>query len=115
MMNASRTARASATAAATVAAVITTLAVTATPAQAHPTEPFGTVLAGSGLNERQYPSTDSHIVGSLPHGAEVGLKCKVRAQDIDGNTIWYLLRRNHNWVSARFVQNHGFVPFCKNV
>ena len=115
MMNASRTARASATGAATVAAVLTTLAVGAVPAQAHPTEPYGTVVAGSGLNERQYPSTDSHIVGSLPHGAQVGLKCKVRAQNIDGNTLWYLLRRNHNWVTARFVANHGTVPYCKNV
>jgi hypothetical protein len=114
-MKTTRTTRASVTAASVVAAVLSTLAITAAPAQAHPTKPFGTVIARSGLNERQYPSTDSHIVGSLPHGAEVGLKCKVRAQNIDGNTIWYLLRRNHHWVTARFVQNHGFVPFCKDV
>lgn len=114
-MNATRTTRASATAAATVAAVLTTLAVTAAPAQAHPTEPYGTVVSRSGLNERQYPSTDSHVVGSLGHGARVGLKCKVRAQDINGNTIWYLLRRNHAWVTARYVANHGYVPYCKNV
>jgi hypothetical protein len=114
-MNATRTTRASATAAATVAAVLTTLAVTAAPAQAHPHEPYGTVVSHTGLNERQYPSTDSHIVGSLGHGAQVGLKCKVRAQYINGNTIWYLLRHKQAWVTARYVANHGYVPYCKNV
>ncbi|WP_328334336.1 MULTISPECIES: SH3 domain-containing protein [unclassified Streptomyces] len=88
----------------------------AAPAQASPHNgPYGTVTARSGLIERQYPSTDSSIRGSLHFRETVGLKCKVRAQNIEGNTIWYLLRDRQVWVSARYMDNHGFVKFCKDV
>ncbi|MER5968308.1 SH3 domain-containing protein [Streptomyces sp. NPDC002055] len=85
------------------------------PAQAAPAQPYGTVIAQSGVNERQYPSTDSSMAGFLRYRAQVGLKCKVRAQNIDGNDIWYLLRDRQTWVSAKYVDNTGFVKYCKDV
>ncbi|KOG89098.1 hypothetical protein ADK38_16140, partial [Streptomyces varsoviensis] len=84
-------------------------------AQAAPARPYGTVTSSSGLFERQYPSTDSAVRGSLKHGAQVGLRCKVRAQNIGGNTIWYLLRDRATWVTAKYVDNTGDVKYCKDV
>ncbi|MGH3313528.1 MAG: SH3 domain-containing protein [Streptomyces sp.] len=80
-----------------------------------PHRPFGTVTAKSGLNVRQYPSTDSSVLFVLPFRAQRGLDCKVRAQNIEGNTLWYKLRNKEAWVTARFMDNTGFVPFCKDV
>ncbi|MCX4722356.1 SH3 domain-containing protein [Streptomyces sp. NPDC090052] len=87
----------------------------AAPAQADPHGPYGTVTARTGLIERQYPSTDSSVRGSLHFRQTVALKCKVRAQNIEGNTVWYLLRDRQVWVSARYMDNHGFVKYCKDV
>ncbi|MGP3976474.1 SH3 domain-containing protein [Streptomyces sp. 8N114] len=80
-----------------------------------PAQPFGTVVSDNGVNLRKYPSTDSSIVGTLSHGAEVGLRSKVHAQNIDGNSIWYLLREKGAWVAARHVDNTGQVPLSKDV
>ncbi|MFI9724029.1 SH3 domain-containing protein [Streptomyces sp. NPDC052396] len=82
---------------------------------ATPQQPYGTVVSPTGVNERQFPSTDSAVVGHLPHNAEVALRCKVRAQNVDGNDIWYLLRERQVWVAARFVRNTGEVPYCGDV
>ncbi|MBY8880270.1 SH3 domain-containing protein [Streptomyces sp. PLK6-54] len=84
---------------------------------AQPALPYGTVVSPAGLNVRQFPSTDSSVVGFLANHAQVGLTCKVRAQDIDGNTIWYLMRgtSHERWLSARYVANTGTVPFCNTV
>ncbi|KAF4410501.1 MULTISPECIES: hypothetical protein [Streptomyces] len=87
----------------------------AAPAQAAPAPPYGTVLPDNGVYKRQFPSTDSSVRGALPKGAQVGLRCKVRAQYISGNTVWYLLRSDSTWVSARYVANTGYVPYCKDV
>lgn len=97
------------------AAVLGSLAVAAGPAAAKPAQPYGTVITPAGLNIREYPSTDSSVVGGLGHRAQVGLRCKVRAQYINGNTIWYQLRNREDWVTARYVDNTGYVPYCKNV
>ncbi|MET8677934.1 SH3 domain-containing protein [Streptomyces sp. NPDC004647] len=83
--------------------------------KAVPALPYGTVVPPDGVNERQYPSTDSSVVGFLRYRTQVGLKCKVRAQNIDGNTVWYLLRDRPAWVSARYVDNTGVVKYCKDV
>ncbi|MET7622007.1 SH3 domain-containing protein [Streptomyces sp. NPDC005408] len=80
-----------------------------------PQQPFGTVVSSIGVNLRKYPSTDSPITGNLSRDAEVGLRSKVHAQDIDGNSIWYLLRDEHAWVAARHVANTGQVPLSKDV
>ncbi|MEC4018603.1 SH3 domain-containing protein [Streptomyces sp. H27-D2] len=105
------------------AAVLGSMA-TAVPAQADtesrgtttsaPARPYGTVIARSGLNERQYPSTDSSVKGTLPHRAQVGLHCKVRAQNLEGNEVWYLLRDKNTWVSAKYVEATGNVRLCKD-
>lgn len=87
----------------------------AAPAQADPGRTSGTVIARHGINERQYPSTDSSVRGHLRHRAEVGLHCKVRAQNIQGNSVWYLLRDRSSWVSAKFVANNGPVRYCGDV
>ncbi|MFG2395409.1 SH3 domain-containing protein [Streptomyces lavendulae] len=80
-----------------------------------PSEPFGTVEPGSGVNIRQFPSTDSTVIGSLGSGSKVGLRCKVRSQNINGNDIWYMLRGQEGWVAARYVMNTGHVNWCKDV
>ena len=91
--------------------------IAAVPAQAQPALPYGTVVTSAGVNVRQFPSTDSSVVGFLANHAQVGLTCKVRAQDIDGNTIWYLIRgtSHERWISARYVANTGVVSYCNNV
>ncbi|CAG7618292.1 SH3 domain-containing protein [Actinacidiphila bryophytorum] len=92
----------------------------AAPAQAvtaAPALPYGTVTSPVGLNVRQFPSTDSSVVGFVGYNVQVGLTCKVRAQNIDGNTIWYLMRgaSHERWLSARYVANTGTVPYCNTV
>ncbi|WP_037680116.1 SH3 domain-containing protein [Streptomyces albus] len=89
----------------------------AAPVQAdphHPHKPYGVVKANV-LNERQYPSTDSSVVGQLHRHEKVGIKCKVRAQVIHGDPIWYHLRHKEAWVSGHYVHVHGHVKWCKDV
>ncbi|MCC3650019.1 MULTISPECIES: SH3 domain-containing protein [Streptomyces] len=82
--------------------------------QNHPHKPYGVVKAGT-LNERQYPSTDSSVVGQLHRHDRIGIKCKVRAQLIHGDPIWYHLRHKEAWVSGKYVHVHGYVKWCKDV
>ncbi|EST25354.1 hypothetical protein N566_24535 [Streptomycetaceae bacterium MP113-05] len=97
------------------AGVIGSLAAVVGPAVAAPAQPYGTVITPAGVSIREYPSTDSSVTGGLGNRAQVGLRCKVRAQNIDGNTVWYQLRNSRDWVTARYVDNTGFVPYCKDV
>lgn len=84
-------------------------------AAASPAEPYGTVVTEAGVNTRQYPSTDSSVKKVLEHKQEVGLDCKVNAQNVDGNTVWYKLRtKQQQWVTARYVDNTGTVELCKD-
>ncbi|SCK56267.1 SH3 domain-containing protein [Streptomyces sp. WMMB 322] len=82
---------------------------------AWPKRPYGIVTAKSGLNVRQYPSTDSSVKYVLPYHAKRGLDCKVRAQLIDHNPYWYKLRHSNYWVSARYIKTVGHVKLCKDV
>ena len=77
-------------------------------------KPFGIVTAKSGLNIRQYPSTDSSVKGVLPFHTKKKLDCKVRAQYINGNTLWYKLDRSNYWLSGRYLKIVGHVKFCKD-
>ncbi|NJQ01655.1 SH3 domain-containing protein [Streptomyces zingiberis] len=89
----------------------------AAPVQAdphHPEEPVGKVTA-SVLNHRQYPSTDSSVVGQSDRGDHIPIKCKVRAQLIEGDPIWYLARHGEFWVSGRYVEVRAKVKWCKDV
>lgn len=81
---------------------------------AAPAKPYGIVTARSGLNVRQYPSTDSSVKYVLPYLAKRGLDCKIRAQVISGNPFWYKLRDSNYWISARYVHNVGHVKLCKD-
>ncbi|MFE5909087.1 SH3 domain-containing protein [Streptomyces wedmorensis] len=74
-----------------------------------PSQPYGTVVSEIGVNVRELPSTDSPRIAVLPYRSTIGLKYKVRAQNIDGNHIWYLLRDRPGWVTARYVDNTGNV------
>ncbi|KUL38410.1 hypothetical protein ADL22_18525 [Streptomyces sp. NRRL F-4489] len=86
------------------------------PQTAGPAKPYGTVTAARGMNERQDPSTDSASRGYLRNRERVGIICKVRAQNIRGNDVWYQLREHRGgWVSAKHVTNTGFVRYCKDV
>ncbi|GAA2462212.1 SH3 domain-containing protein [Streptomyces macrosporus] len=98
-----------------VAVLLVGAAAVTAPAQAQPARPYGTVVGTDGVYERQFPSTDSSSRGRLPYRTQIGLRCKVRAQNVDGNTVWYLLRDRPTWVSARYVANTGTVPYCKDV
>ncbi|QKW08118.1 SH3 domain-containing protein [Streptomyces sp. NA04227] len=83
---------------------------------AAPARPYVTVTTRAGLNIRQYPSTDSSVKGVLKYGTKVGVLCKVRAQNIEGNSIWYQLRdKRHVWISGRYVHVTGYVQYCKDV
>ncbi len=83
---------------------------------APPAQPYGTVISPTGVKERALPTTNSATLGTLPYKAQVGLACKVRGQDIDGNNLWYKLRNRVDgkeaWVTARYVENTGVVNFC---
>ncbi|MCQ6553304.1 SH3 domain-containing protein [Streptomyces sp. C10-9-1] len=108
-------ARVAATALGVLALTASVPAQAAAPA-ATPAKPYGTVTAVSGLNQRMFPSTDSAVKGTLRHGAKVGLVCRVRAQAIAGNDLWYLVRDARRvWVPARYVAATGSVKYCKDV
>lgn len=52
-------------------------------------------------------------MGILQYADQVGLRCKVRAQDIADNSVWYLLSDEQAWISARYVVQTGTVPLPK--
>lgn len=83
-------------------------------AAASPAQPYGTVVTEAGVNTRQYPSTDSSVKKTLEYKQQVGLDCKVNAQNVDGNTVWFKLRHKQQWVTARYVDNTGAVELCKD-
>ena len=78
-----------------------------------PTLPYGRVVTREGVAEHQYPSTDSAVLSRLAYGVQIGLRCKVHAQSIDGNSVWYQLRDRPTWVTARYVDSIGIVRLCK--
>ncbi|ANZ18172.1 hypothetical protein SNOUR_24525 [Streptomyces noursei ATCC 11455] len=78
-----------------------------------PSQPYGTVLSRIGVNERQSPSTDSAIIGSLGYGALVGLRCMAKAEEVEGNRFWFRLRDRDAWIPARYVKGTGHVEWCQ--
>ncbi|WP_328917284.1 MULTISPECIES: SH3 domain-containing protein [unclassified Streptomyces] len=77
------------------------------------TEPQGKVVSKVSLYIREFPRTNSTILGSLPPGAVVYLHCKVTSENVDGNNLWYKLGDGRpGYVAARYVQNLSFVPWC---
>ncbi|MCZ7413485.1 MULTISPECIES: SH3 domain-containing protein [unclassified Streptomyces] len=75
---------------------------------------WGKVIARTGLNIRKKPTTHSKIVGGLPYGAKVKIICKVNGQTIKGNPRWYKLAHHKGWVTARYVKNLNYIPWCRH-
>lgn len=77
------------------------------------TEPQGRVVSRLPLSIREQPTAQSAYLGSIPAGSVISLHCKAVGQNVDGNTIWYLLgagRPGH--VTGRYVRNLSPVPWC---
>ncbi|GAA1881274.1 hypothetical protein GCM10009753_06010 [Streptantibioticus ferralitis] len=77
----------------------------------------GRVVARHGVVVRSGPSTRYRVVGRLASGRIVHIICKVRGQQVRGNSIWYKLdTRPREWVSASYVKNMGRIPrWCRNL
>jgi hypothetical protein len=71
----------------------------------------GRVIARSGLLLRDAPTRNSRVVGWLPYGDIVHIRCKVNGDRVDGNPRWYLLSNGQwAWASARYIVNIGAAP-----
>ncbi|MDB1086388.1 SH3 domain-containing protein [Streptomyces sp. ACA25] len=81
---------------------------------AHPHHHYakGKVVSRIGVNIRAKATTHSKVIGGLPRGAVVNLKCKVKGQNVAGNNIWYRLSDRQGWVAARYVKNLNHVRWC---
>ncbi|WP_438489682.1 SH3 domain-containing protein [Streptomyces sp. S186] len=73
----------------------------------------GRLLAQPRLTLRAGPGTSYRVVGSLPHGAVVGIRCKVNGRRVHGNPRWYRInegRLGRAWASARYIRTVGATP-----
>ena len=58
------------------------------------------------------PTTRANSHGGLTRGTLVHITCRLRGQEVRGNSLWYNLPHGL-WVSARYVSNVGAVPaYC---
>ncbi|MFD7219802.1 SH3 domain-containing protein [Streptomyces sp. NPDC059892] len=77
-------------------------------------EPKGKVVSRITLSIREEPTSRSAYLGGLRPGTVIPLFCKVRGENVDGNTLWYLLGdARPGYVAARYVENQSPVPFCR--
>ncbi|MDX3456740.1 SH3 domain-containing protein [Streptomyces sp. ME02-8801-2C] len=74
----------------------------------------GVVTAVGGLRLRSAPNRGSAIIRVVPQGAIVNIFCKVGGENVDGNSLWYLLTDGTwAWGAARYINNIGAAPrFC---
>jgi len=74
----------------------------------------GVVTANGGLRLRSAPNRGSAIIRVVPQGAIVNIYCKVGGENVDGNSLWYLLTDGTwAWGAARYIDNIGAAPrFC---
>ncbi|KIX72636.1 hypothetical protein SF12_20000, partial [Streptomyces sp. MBRL 601] len=72
----------------------------------------GRVIAKTGLILRDAPTRGGAVVGTVPYGKVVDIRCKVESRDVvDGNPRWYLLTNGRwAWGSARYIENIGEAP-----
>ncbi|WP_344183502.1 SH3 domain-containing protein, partial [Streptantibioticus ferralitis] len=71
----------------------------------------GRIIAHSGLNVRQRPTTHSRIVGWHAHGSIVSIRCMVRGESINGNSRWYRMTDGkYGWSSGRYIHDLGRTP-----
>jgi uncharacterized protein YgiM (DUF1202 family) len=73
---------------------------------------LGRVVSDVPLNVRKRPTTASDVVGGVRAGATVTIACKSTGEEVDGNSVWYRLADRSGWVTARYVHNMGYVPYC---
>jgi hypothetical protein len=74
---------------------------------------LGRVVSRGPLTVRSNPTTRASTVGSLNAGQTVALACKVKAEPVDGNAVWYRLGQDpQGWAAARYIKNLGPVPPC---
>jgi hypothetical protein len=80
--------------------------------------PRGVVLARTGLLVRAEATTRAPVVDGLKWSQIIDIQCKKFGENVLGNSIWYRLdddwswNKSGRWVSARWVRNVDFVPFC---
>ncbi|NEC92007.1 SH3 domain-containing protein [Streptomyces sp. SID12501] len=74
----------------------------------------GIVTANGGLRLRSAPNRGSAIIRVVPKGAIVNIFCKTGGENVDGNSLWYLLTDGTwAWGAARYIDNIGAAPrFC---
>lgn len=74
----------------------------------------GVVTASGGLRLRSAPNRGSAIIRVVPQGAIVNIFCKAGGENVDGNSLWYLLTDGTwAWGAARYIDNIGASPrFC---
>lgn len=74
----------------------------------------GVVTANGGLQLRSAPNRGSAIIRVVPQGAVVNIFCKTGGENVDGNSLWYLLTDGTwAWGAARYIDNIGAAPrFC---
>ncbi|MEV7421590.1 MULTISPECIES: SH3 domain-containing protein [unclassified Streptomyces] len=79
--------------------------------QAAPGDYLGEVTARTGLLLHDKPYRSARIVGSVEYGQIVRIFCRVQADDVEGNSNWYLLADGRwAWASAKYIRSIGAVP-----
>ncbi|WP_406134842.1 SH3 domain-containing protein [Streptomyces sp. NBC_01089] len=73
----------------------------------------GRVITKAGVVVRSGPSQRYRVVGSYSYNSIISIVCKVRGQNVNGNSLWYKTPKG-NFVSARYVANVGSIPrYCR--
>lgn len=79
-----------------------------------PSSVAGQVVAPVVLNIRSGPGTSYPVVGQLGNSNVISISCKTDGSDVYGNYRWFRLADGSGWVSAHYVNNFGYVPWCGN-
>lgn len=74
----------------------------------------GQVVSPVPLNVRSGPSTAYWTNETIPNGTVISVSCKTDGTDVGGNYRWYQLADGQGWVSAYYVNNFDYVPWCSN-
>ncbi|MFG2875380.1 SH3 domain-containing protein [Streptomyces sp. NPDC048337] len=85
---------------------------------------IGKVVSKGPLKVRSEPTTHSKAVDKVYPHHKVEIECKKKGESVDGNRIWYRLRKEYgaspemkaygkkHWVAARYVKNLTEVKYC---
>ncbi|WP_255922655.1 SH3 domain-containing protein [Streptomyces humicola] len=74
----------------------------------------GRVVSPQPLNVRYGPGTGHWITGTVNNGMHVWITCKTEGTNVGGNDRWYQLADDQGWVSAYYVNNYDYVPWCNS-